>query len=72
MNNQAKNDRNNAVLKKERDKRDAAITAWIKSGVELNRKKLFDDISEAFKKQELRLDTLKKDVERIRDAARKV
>lgn len=33
---------------------------------------MFDDISKAFSKQELRLDTVKKNVERIRDSAKNI
>ena len=52
--------------------RDSSITNGIKKGVDLNRQRLFDDISKAFSKQELRLDTVKKNVERIRDSAKNV
>ena len=66
QNNEAVNNEKDKLLKIERDKRDSTITTGINSGVELNRKQLFETISEAFKKQELRLDTVKKSVEKIR------
>jgi hypothetical protein len=83
LNSQMKSDRKEAeatqeiikkdsVLKKERDQRDSIITEGIKYGVDSNSKKLFEDVSKAFAKQELRLDTVKKTVERIRDSTKGV
>lgn len=60
------------LLQKQASLRDSSITEGIKKGVDLNRQKLFDDISKAFAKQELRLDTVKKNIERIRDSAKNV
>ena len=59
-----------SILNKERDQRDSTITNGVKLGVDSNSKKLYDDISKAFAKQELRLDTVRKDVQRIRDSAK--
>ncbi len=70
LNNNAINDEKDNLLKTERNHRDSIITAGVNEGVESNRRKLFQDLSEAFRKQELRLDTLKKDVNRIRDSTK--
>ena len=45
-------------LKKERDERDSLITIGIQAGVDSASNKLFRDISSAFAKQQLKLDTL--------------
>lgn len=64
------NDKKEFTLKTEREQKDSIITNGIKKGVDSASRRLFDDISKAFAKQEFRLDTVKKDVERIRDSAR--
>src|SRR5690606_1190664 len=69
-NTNTKNDRKEAILVKERDLKDSIVSAGIKKGVDSASKRLYDDISKAFAKQEFRLDTVKKDVERIRDSAK--
>ncbi len=61
-----------AELKIERDKKDSAITIGIKKGVDSNSHKLFNDISIAFSKQGLILDTLKKEIKRVQDSANNV
>lgn len=71
-NSQVKGDRKEEEVKKERVQRDSLITEGIRSGVDSNRKKLFDDISKAFRKQGLKLDTVKESVERIRDSAKNI
>ncbi len=69
-NNQNINKRNVLILKKERDQKDSIITERVKGGVDLNRKKLFEDLSKAFAKQELRIDTVKKTLQILRDSVK--
>ena len=57
---------------KQRRTSDSIISAEIKKGVELNSKKLFNDISEAFAKQSLKIDTLNKNIQIVRDSAKTV
>ncbi len=59
-----------SLLKKERNQRDSFITQGIKHGVDSSSKKLFEDISKAFKSQGLKIDTLKNTIKIIRDSAR--
>ena len=70
-NNQLISDNKDQLLNAENEKRDSVVTAGIKAGVDSGGKKLFADISEAFNKQGLRLDTVKKEIERVRDSTKK-
>lgn len=72
INTQSKNKLSETTLKTEQNERDSLITIGITKGVDSSRKILFDDISKAFLKQELELDTVKKEVVRIRDSARTI
>ncbi len=65
-NNQRENDQNDLKLTSERNQRDSLITV----GVEKNRRELFEDISKAFAKQELKLDVVTKEISRIRDSTK--
>lgn len=71
-NSQNDSKRQNALIEKERNQRDSIITAGIKSGVDYNSKKLFEDISKAFAKQELTLDTVNKTIVKIRESKNKI
>lgn len=51
---------------------DSIISAEIKKGVDLSQKQLFNDLSEAFAKQNLKLDTVSKSIETLRDSAKTV
>lgn len=66
------NDKKDLLLKKERNERDSTVTAGIKVGVDSSSRKLYDDISKAFAKQEFRLDTLNKEIARVRDSAKSI
>lgn len=68
INNQNLSYNKDLELKKETNKRDSIITSGIKSGVSENRKKLFGDLSNAFAKQNLKLDTLENTIIRIKDS----
>lgn len=70
LNNRSKSGFAENKLKIERSQRDSTITNGIKKGVDSSSKKLFADISNAFLKQELKLDTLNQEVTRIRDSAK--
>lgn len=59
-NNQSASKQKDSIINKDNLKRDSIITARIKAGVDSNRRELFGDISEAFKKQGLMLDTIEK------------
>ena len=63
-----KNDKKDKVLRDERDKRDSLIN----KGVDSNRKVLFKDLSEALSKQGLRLDTVTKKLESLKDSAKTI
>lgn len=65
-------ERKDAVIMHEKETKDSTIAAGIKTGVEINRKILFEDLSKAFAKQEFGLDTVKQEIYRIRDSARTV
>lgn len=67
INNQNQNFNQTLILKEERNSRDKAITEGIKEGVDSISKKLFEDISIAFSKQELKLDTLNQEITNIRN-----
>ncbi len=71
-NSQTDNNRRNLSLEKERNLRDSIIKERVKTGVDSASEKLFNDVVKAFEKQELRLDTVKKTVERIRDSSGKI
>ena len=51
---------------------DSTISAEIKKGVDSNRHKLFNDLSEAFAKQNLKIDTITKKIEILRDSTKTV
>lgn len=51
---------------------DSIISAEIKKGVDLSRQQLFYDLSEAFAKQNLKLDTVNKSIQTLRDSAKTV
>jgi hypothetical protein len=72
INNQNINDNKDEALSKETAERDSIITFGIKSGVDSNRRKLFDDLSKSFAAQNLRLDTLENTVIRIKDSVKTV
>lgn len=67
INNQNQNFNQTHILKEERNSRDKTITEGIKKGVDSISKKLFEDISIAFSKQELKLDTLNQEITNIRN-----
>ena len=67
-NNKNISNKNDFLIQKERDQRDSIITEKVRSGIDANRKKLFEDLSKAFAKQELRIDTVKKTIDIIRDS----
>ncbi len=51
---------------------DSIISSEIKKGVEVNSQHLFNDITLAFAKQKLKLDTVTKSIENLRDSAKTV
>jgi hypothetical protein len=65
FNNQNISDNNTFSIKKERRKQDSIITTGIKLGVESNSKKLYQDLSTAFAKEGLKIDTLKKTITKL-------
>ncbi|MCM4153654.1 hypothetical protein DHD05_18840 [Arenibacter sp. N53] len=67
LNNQRQNGNQVLKLQQERDLRDNKITDGIKNGVDSISNKLFDDISTAFKKQELQLDTVNQEIINIKN-----
>ncbi|MBN8668694.1 MAG: hypothetical protein J0M30_14445 [Chitinophagales bacterium] len=67
-----RDDRKDGLLKVERDNRDSIISARITSGVDSSTNKLFTDLSIAFANQNLRLDTVRKRIESLRDSAKTV
>jgi len=64
------NEKDKKVLNNERDFRDSIITAKINFGVDSNRKVLFKDLSEALANQNLKIDTVTKKLEILKDSAR--
>ena len=72
INTQSKTRLSENTLRKEQLKQDSLITEGINKGVDSSRKKLFEDISKAFLIQELKLDTVKKEIVRIRDSAKNI
>jgi hypothetical protein len=56
------------ILEKERNSRDSLITIGIKSGVESSSDKLFKNLSMAFAKQNLKIDTLRNTVIKLKDS----
>lgn len=71
-NSQTENYKRNLSLKKERDQRDSIITERVRKGIDSSSNKLYNDVVMAFQKQELRLDTVNKNVERIRDSSKSI
>jgi hypothetical protein len=67
-NSQAKSDKKDNLLKKERTQRDSIITEGIQHGVDSSSKKLFNNLSEAFAKQELKFDPIKKEIKNLKDS----
>src|SRR5688572_10109809 len=57
-NNQISNQNKDAVLERERDIRDSLITVGITAGIDSSTTQLFDNLSIAFAKQNLKIDTL--------------
>lgn len=67
-NSQAKSDKKDNVLEKERTERDSIITKGIQHGVDSSSKRLFNDLSEAFAKQELKFDPITKEIKNLKDS----
>lgn len=64
------NAKKDALLLLERNQRDSIITNGIKVGIDSSSTKLFNEISLAFKKQGLKIDTLNKTIKIIRDSSK--
>ncbi|MFY0712663.1 hypothetical protein J1D01_03230 [Seonamhaeicola sp. NFXS20] len=58
---------NKNALEAEQTLRDSLITEGIKKGVDDSREKLFKDVSKAFAKQGLRIDTLNNSIEKLKN-----
>lgn len=67
-NNNISSDIKDSFIRRENNTRDSITAEKIKVGVDANSRKLFNDVSEAFAKQGLKLDTLKKNVEKLKDS----
>lgn len=68
-----KRDNEKEALQTQQDKlRDSTIATEIASGVDSNRRKLFNDLSEALATQNLILDTVTKNIKNLRDSAKTV
>lgn len=67
-----KEDRKEISQTQQRRISDSIISSEINKGVDANRKQLFKDLSESFAKQNLKLDTVTKNIERLRDSAKTV
>lgn len=70
LNLQRKNDVQENQVKKNNRERDSIITAQVNAGVDLSRRKLFADLSEALAKQGFRLDTVSKNLDKIQNVSR--
>ena len=70
INNNVINDRKDSLLAKERYHRDREITEGIRTGVESSNKKIFDDLSIALKRRDIKLDSLEKIIFEIKDRSK--
>ncbi|MEQ1797360.1 MAG: hypothetical protein ABL872_05370 [Lacibacter sp.] len=70
FNNQRSIEKSALLLKNEMLSRDSVITESVRNGVDSNRKALFDDLSEAFAKEQMMLDTLNDKIEILRDSVK--
>lgn len=69
-NNQVSNENKDILLTKERNQRDSLVTNGINSGVESNSNRLFNKLSLAFANQNLKIDTLKNTVVKIKGSVK--
>jgi hypothetical protein len=65
-------DSKESALREQRRINDSTVAADIQKGVEKNSKKLFDDLSQALARQNLRLDTVTNTLEKLRDSEKTV
>lgn len=69
-NNQNSNKANSLQLVKERNYRDSIVSVGIRKGVDSSSNKLFKNLSKAFAEQNLRIDTLKNTVIKLKDSVK--
>lgn len=72
MNNQNINSNKDLQLQKERDLRDKLISDGIKSGVDSTTTRIFYNLSKSFAKQGFKIDSLKFNIEKIKDSIKPI